>query len=109
MFSFFMGNIDTDAKTGVLTLGGVNETHYEGMLPRLTRCVFLAFNSETVTTNVGERRYSPFDIHGTKLQVLTSNLDPSYTEAEKEQIGLRLSFHFILACRVCAKQDISFV
>lgn len=30
IFSFFMGNIDTDTPTGVLTLGGVNQTHYEG-------------------------------------------------------------------------------
>lgn len=36
VFSFFMGNIDTEAKTGVLTLGGVNETHYEGVLPQFT-------------------------------------------------------------------------
>ncbi|CAM9408921.1 unnamed protein product, partial [Hapterophycus canaliculatus] len=32
IFSFFMGNIDTDSPTGVLTLGGVNQTHYEGCL-----------------------------------------------------------------------------
>lgn len=30
IFSFFMGNIDTDSPDGVLTLGGVNQTHYEG-------------------------------------------------------------------------------
>lgn len=30
VFAFFMGNIDTDSPTGFLTLGGVNETHYEG-------------------------------------------------------------------------------
>ncbi|CAN0511062.1 unnamed protein product, partial [Scytosiphon promiscuus] len=30
VFSFFIGNIDTDSPTGVLTLGGVNQTHYEG-------------------------------------------------------------------------------
>lgn len=30
IFSFFMGNIDTETPTGVLTLGGVNQTHYEG-------------------------------------------------------------------------------
>lgn len=30
IFSFFMGNIDTDSPNGVLTLGGVNQTHYEG-------------------------------------------------------------------------------
>ncbi|CAN0147112.1 unnamed protein product, partial [Laminaria digitata] len=32
IFSFFIGNIDTDSPTGVLTLGGVNQTHYEGCL-----------------------------------------------------------------------------
>ena len=30
IFSFFMGNIDTDSPNGVLTVGGVNQTHYEG-------------------------------------------------------------------------------
>lgn len=30
IFSFYMGNIDTDSPTGFLTLGGVNQTHYEG-------------------------------------------------------------------------------
>ena len=30
IFSFYMGNVDTDSPTGVLTLGGVNQTHYEG-------------------------------------------------------------------------------
>lgn len=30
IFAFFMGNIDTDAPRGVMTLGGVNQTHYEG-------------------------------------------------------------------------------
>ena len=30
IFSFFMGNIDTDSPKGVLTVGGVNQTHYEG-------------------------------------------------------------------------------
>lgn len=31
VFSFFMGNVDTEApNNGVLTLGGVNQTHYEG-------------------------------------------------------------------------------
>ncbi|CAN0286520.1 unnamed protein product [Scytosiphon promiscuus] len=33
VFSFFMGNVDNDApNNGVLTLGGVNQTHYEGCL-----------------------------------------------------------------------------
>ncbi|CAM9829823.1 unnamed protein product [Ectocarpus fasciculatus] len=32
IFSFFMGNIDTGSPTGFLTLGGVNQTHYEGCL-----------------------------------------------------------------------------
>ncbi|CAN0203777.1 unnamed protein product [Scytosiphon promiscuus] len=32
IFSFYMGNVDTDSPTGVLTLGGVNQTHYEGCL-----------------------------------------------------------------------------
>eukprot|EP00903_Cladosiphon_okamuranus_P008049 g7763.t1 len=32
IFSFYMGNIDTDSPTGFLTLGGVNQTHYEGCL-----------------------------------------------------------------------------
>ncbi len=37
IFSFFMGNIDTETPTGVLTLGGVNQTHYEGEeLPELS-------------------------------------------------------------------------
>ena len=30
VFSFFMGNIDENSPTGILTLGGVNQTHYEG-------------------------------------------------------------------------------
>ena len=38
IFSFFMGNIDTEAPTGVLTLGGVNQTHYEGVFERGSVC-----------------------------------------------------------------------
>ncbi|CAN0321696.1 unnamed protein product, partial [Laminaria digitata] len=30
IFSFYMGNVDTDSPIGMLTLGGVNQTHYEG-------------------------------------------------------------------------------
>ena len=30
IFSFYIGNVDTDTSKGVLTLGGVNQTHYEG-------------------------------------------------------------------------------
>lgn len=26
-----MGDVDSESPTGVLTLGGVNQTHYEGM------------------------------------------------------------------------------
>lgn len=32
VFSFFMGNIDEGAPNGILTLGGVNQSHYEGEL-----------------------------------------------------------------------------
>ncbi|CAM9434936.1 unnamed protein product [Choristocarpus tenellus] len=32
LFSFYLGNVDTDATGGLLTLGGVDQTHYEGCL-----------------------------------------------------------------------------
>lgn len=36
VFSFFMGNIDEGSPNGILTLGGVNQSHYEGELPERT-------------------------------------------------------------------------